>query len=104
MRIVIAALATVLTLTDAGATELVPAEGGTIEQQMAVENAGHPVPVDDITIARFRYLLSSIQQASGVNRVSIALLLMKVKRDRPNPVRQGRQLAAVGRERAPPPG
>jgi hypothetical protein len=44
----------------------------TLEEKMAVISAGKLVRTDDITITRFRFLLDSLQQASGQPREQIA--------------------------------
>jgi hypothetical protein len=55
----------------------VPTEGATLEQRLAVINAGRIVRMDDITIARFRLLIGALREASGEREERIGDMLVK---------------------------
>ncbi len=55
---------------------LVPEEGRTPEQNMAIINAEHWVRTDDVTIARFRFLLKELHDATGEEPKRIADMLV----------------------------
>jgi hypothetical protein len=48
------------------------ADNYSLEHKVAIINAGHLVPADDISVNRIRYLLGSLETSTGYSRDKIA--------------------------------
>jgi hypothetical protein len=59
---------------------LVPLTGATLEQMLANINAKQRVRIDDVTIARFRFLIAELHNASGEPRERVGDMLVRAHR------------------------
>ncbi len=65
---------------DLSAQELISPGTQKVEERMAVINAGRAVRNDDLTVARFRFLLSALRSSSGESDAEIADKLSVARR------------------------